>query len=52
MFCISSQIVGVDPAGSIIALPEAINKTDISFYEVEGIGYDFIPTVCDREVSY
>ena len=38
--------IGVDPEGSILAQPEEINKTDNSgFYEVEGIGYDFIPTV-------
>lgn len=44
-------IVGVDPEGSILALPEELNKTDSSgFYEVEGIGYDFLPTVLDRSV--
>jgi hypothetical protein len=32
-------IVGVDPKGSILAQPEALNKFDGSgFYEVEGIG--------------
>jgi len=41
----------VDPVGSIIAVPESLNKSDVTAYEVEGIGYDFIPTVCDREVS-
>ena len=45
------QIIGVDPEGSLIAQPEEINKTDKSFYEVEGVGYDFIPTVCDRQVN-
>lgn len=45
------QIVGVDPEGSILAEPEDINKTDKTQYEVEGIGYDFIPTVLDRSVS-
>jgi len=45
------QIIGVDPIGSIIAQPDDMNKTDLSFYEVEGIGYDFVPTVCGREVS-
>ena len=40
------QVVGVDPLGSILAQPEELNKLDGSgFYEVEGIGYDFIPTV-------
>lgn len=36
--------------GSILALPENLNDTDVSFYEVEGIGYDFLPTVLDRSV--
>jgi len=42
-------IIGVDPVGSILAVPEKMNddKGD-GFYEVEGIGYDFIPTVLDR----
>uniref|UniRef100_A0A8K9X415 Cystathionine beta-synthase n=1 Tax=Oncorhynchus mykiss TaxID=8022 RepID=A0A8K9X415_ONCMY len=43
-------IVGVDPEGSILAEPEELNKTDKTQYEVEGIGYDFIPTVLDRSV--
>lgn len=43
-------IVGVDPDGSILAQPEKLNETNVSFYEVEGIGYDFIPTVLDRSV--
>lgn len=41
------RIVGVDPVGSILALPETLNG-EISGYKVEGIGYDFIPTVLDR----
>lgn len=45
------QIVGVDPEGSILAEPKEINITDKTTYEVEGIGYDFIPTVLDRSVS-
>lgn len=44
------KIVGVDPHGSILAVPEELNKTDIESYEVEGIGYDFIATVLDRSV--
>ncbi|XP_044760498.1 cystathionine beta-synthase [Coccinella septempunctata] len=43
-------VVGVDPEGSILAQPEDLNKTDTDFYEVEGIGYDFLPTVLDRNV--
>lgn len=45
-------VVGVDPYGSILAEPQEINKlgpNDTGFYEVEGIGYDFIPTVLDRK---
>lgn len=41
------RIVGVDPVGSILALPETLNG-EITSYKVEGIGYDFIPTVLDR----
>ena len=43
--------MGVDPEGSILAEPDNLNVTDTSYYEVEGIGYDFIPTVLSREVS-
>jgi cystathionine beta-synthase len=49
--CPSCTIVGVDPYGSILALPEELNKTDISTYQVEGIGYDFIPTVLGMSYS-
>lgn len=33
------KIIGVDPKGSILALPPELNEGDVSFYEVEGIGY-------------
>lgn len=46
----SCQIVGVDPYGSTLARPETMNKTNVQFYEVEGIGYDFIPTITDHSV--
>jgi len=46
----SCKVIGVDPQGSILALPESLNDEDrLSAYQVEGIGYDFIPTVLDRE---
>ena len=45
------QIIGVDPEGSILAQPEDLNKTNVTMYEVEGIGYDFNPTVLDKTVS-
>lgn len=48
--CPKCQIVGVDPYGSILAQPEELNKTDVQVYEVEGIGYDFLPNVLDRTV--
>jgi len=40
-------IVGVDPVGSILADPEA--PAEKVSYQVEGIGYDFVPDVCDRK---
>jgi len=45
------MIVGVDPVGSILAEPDPLNdKNRLQSYKVEGIGYDFIPTVLDREL--
>jgi len=45
------QVVGVDPVGSILASPAALNVNgEGSAYEVEGIGYDFVPSVLDRSV--
>ena len=44
-------IVGVDPEGSILAQPEALNDARrLEPYQVEGIGYDFIPKVLDRSL--
>lgn len=45
-----TQIIASDPFGSILAQPESLNKTDISEYKVEGIGYDFVPQVLDRSL--
>jgi cystathionine beta-synthase len=42
------KVIGVDPSGSILALPETLNGA-ITSYKVEGIGYDFIPKVLDRQ---
>jgi cystathionine beta-synthase len=39
------QIVGVDPIGSILAGPDTVGS-----YQVEGIGYDFIPRVLNRSL--
>merc|ERR1719245_2262993 len=48
--CPECIVVGVDPEGSILAQPEEINKSDVTYYDVEGTGYDFLPTVLDRSV--
>lgn len=39
------KIIGVDPVGSILAGPGPIGS-----YKVEGIGYDFVPNVLDRDL--
>lgn len=44
------KIVGADPFGSILALPETLNNTSVGEYKVEGIGYDFIPNVLNRDL--
>jgi cystathionine beta-synthase len=51
------KIVAVDPYGSILAEPDEVNDEStrtgqkrLTAYQVEGIGYDFIPTVLDRAV--
>merc|ERR1712232_1310597 len=51
------KIVAVDPYGSILAKPDNVNdgsartgQKKLQGYHVEGIGYDFIPTVLDRDV--
>jgi cystathionine beta-synthase len=44
-------VVGVDPEGSSLAMPDSLNKErEGEMYHVEGVGYDFIPTVLDRNV--
>jgi cystathionine beta-synthase len=48
--CPNCKVVAVDPEGSILAQPESLNVSDVVVYEVEGIGYDFVPTVLDRSV--
>lgn len=46
------KIIAADPYGSILALPETLNQGDLANipYKVEGIGYDFIPDVLDRQI--
>lgn len=49
--CPECVIVGVDPVGSILAVPESLNDYKrLEYYDVEGIGYDFIPDVLQRDV--
>jgi cystathionine beta-synthase len=50
------QVVGVDPYGSILAVPDSMNdgsartgQKRLTAYHVEGIGYDFIPTVLESK---
>jgi cystathionine beta-synthase/cysteine synthase A len=38
-------VVGVDPEGSILG-----GRDEVGTYQVEGIGYDFIPDVLDRDL--
>jgi cystathionine beta-synthase len=52
------QIVAVDPFGSILAVPDSMNdgsartgQKRLTAYHVEGIGYDFIPTVLQSDVA-
>merc|ERR1712039_814023 len=52
------KIVGVDPYGSILARPDTLNdgsartgQKRLTSYQVEGIGYDFVPTVLDNSLA-
>lgn len=47
--CPNCVVIGVDPEGSILSAPPSLNVTDINFYEVEGLGYDFVPNVLHRD---
>ncbi|MCH9647118.1 MAG: pyridoxal-phosphate dependent enzyme [Deltaproteobacteria bacterium] len=38
-------VVGVDPEGSVLG-----GRSEVKSYQVEGIGYDFIPDVLDRDL--
>ncbi|KAL1747642.1 tryptophan synthase beta subunit-like PLP-dependent enzyme [Schizophyllum fasciatum] len=45
----SCIVIGIDPQGSVLALPESLNTASAGDpYIVEGIGYDFIPEVLSR----
>ncbi|KAK3939326.1 tryptophan synthase beta subunit-like PLP-dependent enzyme [Diplogelasinospora grovesii] len=45
------KVIAADPHGSVLAVPESLNLEQANIpYKVEGIGYDFIPDVLDREL--
>ncbi len=44
------KVIAVDPHGSILAEPQELNHKGIHNYKIEGIGYDFIPQNCERNV--
>jgi len=45
------KVIAADPFGSVLALPESLNEDRANIpYKVEGIGYDFIPDVLDRQL--
>lgn len=44
------KIIAADPVGSILAEPASLNEEGSNTpYKVEGIGYDFVPDVLDRQ---
>ena len=44
------RVIGADPYGSILAMPEALNQKHANeSYKVEGIGYDFVPDVLKQQ---
>ncbi|CAK7235486.1 cystathionine beta-synthase [Sporothrix curviconia] len=45
------KVIAADPVGSILAEPASLNEEGSNTpYKVEGIGYDFIPDVLDRQL--
>lgn len=42
-------LVGADPYGSILAMPQKLNEGSYPINKVEGIGYDFVPQTCERK---
>ncbi|XP_071959615.1 cystathionine beta-synthase-like isoform X2 [Antedon mediterranea] len=44
------KIIGVDPEGSLVALPDSLNVLRGKKHEVEGMGHDFTPTALDQNV--
>lgn len=48
--CPDCIVVGVDAEDSVLSQPEKVKQSDVVFYEVEGIGYDFVPSVLHRHL--
>ncbi|KAM6978405.1 cystathionine beta-synthase b [Tautogolabrus adspersus] len=48
--CPNIKIVAVDPEGSILGDSKEKKGKEKTSFEVEGIGYDFIPTVFDKSL--
>ncbi|KAK0539313.1 cystathionine beta-synthase [Tilletia horrida] len=47
------HVVGVDPVGSLLAVPAALNEVPADWagvYKIEGIGYDFDPKTLDKSL--
>ena len=42
-------MVGADPYGSILAMPQTKNAGKFPINKIEGIGYDFVPRTCGRQ---
>lgn len=40
--CPDCIVVGVDPEGSILAQPDTMNKSDVTFYEVRAFALIFV----------
>ncbi|KAK3919845.1 Cystathionine beta-synthase [Frankliniella fusca] len=47
--CPNAKIIAADPMGSVLALPSSLNKVGEPI-NIEGIGYVFVPTTCDRSL--
>lgn len=46
-FNVFFKIIGVDPVGSVLA--DTGHDAEAKHFEVEGIGYDFVPKVLDMD---
>lgn len=44
----NTLMVGADPFGSILAMPQTLNEGNHPVNKVQGIGYDFVPRTCER----